>query len=251
MYTDFASVYDRLMADVDYEAWAAHYQRLMAQCGVPAKGKCVECACGTGSITLPLRRAGFQMTGVDLSGEMLACAMEKARKAGLQIPFVCQNMVELTVPRRVDCVLATCDGVNYLTTVDEVRNFFKAAYQALKPGGAFIFDVSTPEKLSKTLGNHTLFQDEEGFAYIWQNHYQESTAKVTLQLTIFVQRPDGAFDRFTEQQTQRAHSRTELRSWLKDAGFECISITGRMRLTQPHAGDDRWHICAKKPVEIE
>lgn len=103
MYTAFAKVYDRMMADVDYAGWAAHYQRLMQQMGVPARGRCVECACGTGSLTLPLRRAGYQMTGVDLSGDMLAEAMEKARAAGLMIPFICQDMTRLSVPRRVDC----------------------------------------------------------------------------------------------------------------------------------------------------
>ena len=41
----------------------------MRLAGVPDKGKCVECACGTGSLTLPLRRMGYQITGIDLSEE--------------------------------------------------------------------------------------------------------------------------------------------------------------------------------------
>ena len=79
MYTSFARVYDALMDTVDYAAWAEHYKQLMEACHVPAKGRCVECACGTGSLTLPLRKMGYQMTGVDVSEEMLAAAMEKAR----------------------------------------------------------------------------------------------------------------------------------------------------------------------------
>ena len=35
MYTAFASVYDRLMADVDYLAWARFYHELMERYGVP------------------------------------------------------------------------------------------------------------------------------------------------------------------------------------------------------------------------
>ena len=63
MYTAFARVYDALMDQVDYGAWARHYQALMEKYGVPRGGRCVECACGTGSITLPLKKAGYQMTG--------------------------------------------------------------------------------------------------------------------------------------------------------------------------------------------
>lgn len=246
MYTAFAQVYDTLMT-ADYAAWATHYARLMAAAGVPPKGRCVECACGTGNLTLPLRRAGYQITGVDLSEDMLARAMEKARQAGLTIPFVRQDMCALTVPRRVDCVLCTCDGVNYLTRPGQAAQFFAAAFAALRPGGALIFDVSTPDKLQNTLGNNTLTCDEDAIAYIWQNTFDEKTACVSLNLSIFQRRPDGAYNRLEERQVQRAHSRAELRRWLQDAGFASVAFYGRQRLTPPRQGDDRWHVVARKP----
>ena len=249
MYTAFAHVYDALMDAVDYAAWAQHYRALMTLCGVPGNGRCVECACGTGNLTLPLCRAGMRMTGVDLSEDMLAAAMDKARKAGLTIPFVRQDMRALVVPRRVDCVLATCDGVNYLTSPDQARAFFQAAFAALRPGGALIFDVSTPEKLAHSLGNQTLYSDDERISYIWRNHYDEKAACVTLALSVFVKRSDGAYDRLEERQVQRAHSRAELRAWLKEAGFGQIRFFGRLRMTPPRPGDDRWHATAVKPAE--
>lgn len=246
MYGAFARVYDALMDTVDYAAWAAHYKELMETCQVPPKGRVVECACGTGNLTLPLRRMGFQMTGVDLSEEMLAAAMEKGRTEGLTIPFVRQDMRALTVPRRVDCVLATCDGVNYLTSPEDAQAFFAAAYKALRPGGALIFDVSTPEKLSGTLGNNTLYSDDDTVSYIWRNRWDEKTSRVTLSLSLFVRREDGAYDRLEERQVQRAHDRKELRAWLAAAGFTDIAFYGRLRMTPPRTGDDRWHITALK-----
>ncbi len=246
MYGAFARVYDALMDTVDYAAWAAYYKTLMEKCQVPAKGRVVECACGTGSLTLPLRRMGYQMTGVDMSEEMLAAAMEKARTAGVMIPFVRQDMRQLTVPRRVDCVLATCDGVNYLTSPADAQAFFAAAFAALKPGGALIFDVSTPEKLSGALGNNTLYSDDDAVSYIWRNLWDEKTSRVMLSLSLFVRREDGAYDRIEECQTQRAHTRKELRAWLAAAGFADIAFYGRQRMTPPRKGDDRWHVTAMK-----
>ena len=246
MYTAFARVYDRMMASVDYAGWAEHYRQLLRLCGVGDKARCVECACGTGSLTLPLRRMGYQITGVDLSEEMLAAAMEKARAAGLNIPFVRQDMERLQVPRRVDAVLCTCDGVNYLAAPEKARAFFRAAYAALRPGGALIFDLSTPEKLSGTLGNHTLFSDDPEISYIWQNSWQEKTACVEMALSIFERQPDGRYLLLEERQTQRAHSRAELRQWLKEAGFDEIRFYGRLRMTAPRPGDERWHVTARK-----
>ena len=246
MYTAFARVYDRLMRTVDYEGWAGHYQALLAACQVPPDGRAVECACGTGNLTIPLRRGGLKLTGVDLSEEMLAAAKEKARAAGLNIPFVRQDMERLQVPRRVDAVLCTCDGVNYLAAPEKARAFFRAAYAALRPGGALIFDLSTPEKLSGTLGNHTLFSDDPEISYIWQNSWQEKTACVEMALSIFERQPDGRYLRLEERQTQRAHSRAELRQWLKEAGFDEIRFYGRLRMTAPRPGDERWHVTARK-----
>ena len=246
MYTAFARVYDALMESVPYAAWAQHYGQLMEQAGVPRQGRVVECACGTGSLTVPLQKMGYQMTGVDLSADMLEEAMKKARAAGVSIPFVRLDMRKLTVPRRVHCVLATCDGVNYLTDGEQAKEFFRAAYDSLRPGGALIFDVSTPDKLRNALGDRTLFSDDEGISYIWRNRFSPKDSRVEMDLSIFVRRDDGAYDRLEERQCQRAHTRRELRKWLEETGFTDIAFFGRLRMTPPRSGDDRWHVAAVK-----
>ena len=119
MYTDFAYAYDRLMNDVPYEAWARYYAGLLELYSIRPGARCVECACGTGSLTIPLAKLGFSMTGMDLSAEMLNLAQQKAREQGMLIPFVRQDMRRLAVQRPVDAVLATCDGPNYLTGSDD------------------------------------------------------------------------------------------------------------------------------------
>ena len=90
MYQAFAELYDELMNDVDYEGWADHYTRLLSIYGV-REGKICECACGTGGLTIPLFRRGFQVTGADVSQEMLWQAAQKSRKQGASIPFVRQD----------------------------------------------------------------------------------------------------------------------------------------------------------------
>ena len=78
-YGAFAEVYDLLMDDFDYPAWAQYYLKLLETAGVRPKTM-AECACGTGSMTIPFAEAGIRVTGVDLSGEMLEIAAEKARR---------------------------------------------------------------------------------------------------------------------------------------------------------------------------
>ena len=97
-YGAFAEVYDLLMDDFDYPAWAQYYLKLLETAGVRPKTM-AECACGTGSMTIPFAETGIRVTGVDLSGEMLEIAAEKARRAGVRPMFVCQDMAKLTLPR--------------------------------------------------------------------------------------------------------------------------------------------------------
>lgn len=251
MYTGFAEVYDQLMADVDYEGWAGFYAEMMKSFGVSTGSKACECACGTGSLTIPLNRAGYQMTGVDLSQEMLWIAAQRARKQGMGIPFVKQDMRELRLHRTMDAVLATCDGVNYLLTDQDALKFFTAAFQALRPGGGLFFDVSTPHKLKTKLGNQLLCEDTEDVTYVWQNEFHDKTGLIDMQLCFFVKEQDGRYRRIDEEQRQKAHEMQTLSSLLYQAGFGRVYAYGDRVQRSAKPTDQRWHFAAIKPEAAE
>ena len=248
MYQAFAELYDELMNDVDYEGWADYYVRLLSIYGVRGVKIC-ECACGTGSLTIPLYRRGFQMTGVDVSQEMLWQAAQKTRKQGIAIPYVRQDMRALNLHRPMDAVLATCDGVNYLLTEEDLLAFFRAAYRAVRPGGAFLFDVSTPYKLQHILCGGLLGEDREDITYLWQNTWHEKRKTVELDLTFFVRDGDGKYRRIDERQHQRAWDQQTLKETLWHAGFRAVSLYGDFGMNAATEKNQRWHIAASRGEE--
>ena len=248
MYDDFAGVYDTLMDDFDYDAWSAHYLSLVRGALGAQPARMAECACGTGSLTVRFAREGIAVTGVDLSPAMLRRAEEKARAWGVSCAFIRQDMRRLALTRRADAVLATCDGVNYLTAPEDVRAFFRAAHAALRPGGVLCFDCSTRHKLEDTMGDAFFGEEREGLAVLWQNRLNRQTHVVTMDVTFFVREEDGRYRRFRETHRQRAHDMQELRAWLEDADFEGVRFTGEMRMDAPRGDDLRLHCTAVKPA---
>ena len=240
-YNEFAAVYDALMRDVDRSKWIEYLIKLLAG----NNKRVVDCACGTGEISIGLAKAGHIVTGVDISEAMLAVAAEKARAAGFNIPFVCQDMCALALHRRVDAVISTCDGVNYLDSVEEMKRFFDAAHRALVPGGMLLFDISSRYKLQSVLGNNVFTLDEEDISYIWRNAYDAKTECVRMDLTVFTR--DGAmFRRFREEHIQRAHSRQEVMQALAEGGFEDISVYAAFTFKAPSDTAQRLQFVAVK-----
>lgn len=249
MYDDFAGVYDTLMDDYDYDAWSQYYLTLIHDSLGAYPTRAAECACGTGSLTVRFAKAGLNVTGVDLSASMLRRAEEKARKWGVEAAFVRQDMKKLELPRRVGAIMATCDGVNYLTTPQDVKAFFSAAYAQLLPGGVLCFDCSSRHKLEGIMGDAFFGEERDGLAILWQNTLNRESHVLTMDVTFFVRENDGRYRRFREQHHQRAHDEHEITAWLNEAGFTDIRAYGEMRMDAPKEDDIRIHYIARKPDE--
>lgn len=242
-YGAFAEIYDLLMDDFDYPAWAGYYLELLRRAGVEPKTLC-DCACGTGSLTVPFAERGIRVTGADLSGEMLEVAADKARKAGVQVMFVRQDMRRLRLPRPVDALVCGCDGVNYLLTDDCVHSFFCQAYAAIRPGGVLAFDISSPYKLERVLGDGFFGEERDEVAYLWSNRFDAQRRTVQMDLTFFRRQPGGLYRRFVETHTQRAHEPEKLKAMLEQCGFSSVRIYGDRTFEAPHADELRIHFSA-------
>ena len=242
-YGAFAGLYDALMDDVDYDAWAEYYMALIGRMGVEPRALC-DCACGTGAMSVRFAERGVKVTGVDLSGDMLELARQKALSRGVQVMFVRQDMCALTLPRPVDALVCACDGVNYLLDDDRLNAFFDRARQAVRPGGVLAFDISSPYKLRHTLGNNFFGEDRGDTAYLWSNRWDEAAQTVTMDLTFFTREADGRYRRFDELHVQKAHAPEHLMALMARSGFVNAQMLGDRRFDLPAADEPRVHIAA-------
>ena len=75
-YSFLAGVYDSLNSDFDYEGYADYIDSEIRKYEKIRSSLVLDLACGTGKITFALRDRGYDMTGVDLSEDMLSVARD-------------------------------------------------------------------------------------------------------------------------------------------------------------------------------
>ncbi|MFC0215849.1 class I SAM-dependent DNA methyltransferase [Paenibacillus chartarius] len=249
-YEQFASVYDRLMADMPYPDWLHFAESAWASYGIRPR-RVVDLGCGTGTLTIPLAAKGYRMTGIDLSEQMLAVAQSKleAAQSGSAAVFVDwqqQDMRDWAAAEPVDAVISFCDCLNYLTEEADIVATIRTAYRNLAPGGVLAFDVHTPRQLEEYAAAQPFTLDEDDIAYIWTCVFEEERCQIEHSITFFHEQASGLFRRFEETHVQRAYPLDWIAEELERAGFRDIRLTADFTGRAPTEESERAFFTAVK-----
>ena len=242
-YIDLASSYDRLTNDVDYRQTVDFYKEILYRESCHPR-TAVDLACGTGSVALLLAEEGWQVTGVDLSEEMLCVASQKAQNLANPPLFVCQDLSCLRLPRGVDLAVCALDSLDYILDPAACAEAICRVYKVLNPGGIFIFDVNTPEKLRAMDGQVFLDEDEDVYC-VWRGSFDEEENICSYGMDLF-QRNGDTWHRSFEEHQEYAYSQEQLHHFLKAAGFNDIRVYADRRFEAPRPGEQRIYFSARK-----
>ncbi len=244
-YEALAGSYDALTQDVPYEAILDYVEALLAHHGRQPE-TVLDLACGTGSLAALLAQKGYRVLAADASEEMLSMAYDKAQALDLPNPpfFICQRMEQLTLPEPVDLVVCTLDSLNYLTDPQDARRALGRIYEALKPGGAVIFDINTPEKLRSLDGQIFLDEDEDTYC-VWRAEFDEAENLCYYGMDLF-QRRGRLWQRSFEEHREYAYTPEALETYLREAGFQTICRYADRSLEPPAPGAQRIYFYGEK-----
>lgn len=242
-YGPLALRYDALTRDVDYGAWADYLEKHFARAGEVRS--VVDLACGTGSLTVELAGRGYEVTGVDLSPDMLAVAADKC--GALEPPplLLCQDMSRLRLMAPADAVVCCLDSLNYVTRPAAVQRAFRRVWEALRPGGLFLFDVRTPEMLRGMDGQICLDETEDTYC-VWRGTFSPKRNILGYEMDLFYADVRGGWSRASELHEEYAYDPADLARWLSEAGFEKIRQCGELVLRAPRPGEERVFFTARK-----
>ncbi len=242
-YRELAYSYDRLTNDVDYAAIVDFYWDILSSEGLQPR-TAVDLACGTGSVALLLAEKALQVTAVDMSPEMLCMASQKADNMNNRPTFVCQKLQDLHLPVGVDLAVCALDSIDYITDPADCQKAIHRIYKALNPGGCFIFDVNTPEKL-KAMDDQIFLDEDDNVYCVWRGEFDDTTNICTYAMDLF-QRSGDTWLRSYEEHQEYAYSAQQLTGYLKNAGFTSIDVFADRKLSAPREGEQRIYLKARK-----
>lgn len=222
LFSAIADFYEySLTHNCEYEKWARFVVDDVKK-HVGNTGKGIDVACGTGYFTRALKRAGYNLVGVDNSDEMLSFAIRETAKERLAIDYRKSDMTVLKSFEKADFITVINDGINYIPH-DKLNKTFKAFNACLKKGGLLHFDVSSEFKLKTIVGNQTFCEDEDDYSYIWFNDLHEN--KVDMSLSVFLKKGDAYIKRECDS-TEYIYSLNFIENALSECGFDLVSVKG-------------------------
>ena len=242
-YENLALSYDRLTNDVDYSATVDFYYEILKREGMTPR-TAVDLACGTGSVTAILAEKGLDVICVDMSEEMLTVAQQKTMELENAPQFVCQKLQQLVLPRGVDLAVCALDSLDYITEPEDCAEAIRRVYKVLNPGGIFIFDGNTPEKL-RAMDSQVFLDEDEDVYCVWRGEFDEQTNICSYGMDLFQRRGD-VWHRSFEEHREYAYSQEQLTAYLKSAGFTHIRVYADRRFEAPAEGEQRIYFKARK-----
>ncbi len=180
------------------------------------EGTVTDLGCGSGILARVMSDLGYDVLGVDLSPDMLALAQENAPRAR----FRNESLVDAAIPPSV-AVSAIGEALNYATDpragLTATTDVAQRVFDALAPGGVFLFDVATP---GRNLGLEVRERIHDHDDWTLMMRATETDNRLDRRITIFSLEPDGHWSRIDEHHVVHLYAPDELRSALEHIGFE-------------------------------
>ena len=236
-YSKFAKYYDSLMGEPKdkvafINSWIKKYNSKAISV--------LEIACGTGAI-LKLMEKQYEVSGLDLSKEMLNIAKKKIKKGN----FYCKDMTSFELCNKFDVILCIYDSINHLLKFGDWIKVFNNSSKHLNEKGLFIFDVNTLAKFDR-LGNtsNDFVQQLEKYIVVDKASKIENN-KLEFHTRIFENQKNNELKLFEEKVIEAAFQKDKILNALKKY-FYILTVFDPKRKSASKDSERLYFVCRLK-----
>ena len=148
----------------------------------------LDIACGTGALTIPLAKAGYDVTALDLSAPMITVSQAKLEKENLHAELIVSNMTDFKIDRKFSLAIIARGGFMHLLTSKEQRQTLMNIKEHLTDGGVLTFNHFQPypiiqaENIRAALDDYVLRSEYINHEGRKERIYQSSTYDYIMQI---------------------------------------------------------------------
>ena len=239
-YQGLAPVYDYVMRHVDYDEWVAYVQSLFERWDYSAT-RIVDLACGTGNISFELHRLNYEVTGIDLSGDMLRVAEAKGGNTGIE--FVQRDLCQLAGLGPFDAAVCMYDSFNYLLETEDLDEALTSVETIVRPEGLFIFDICTEHNSLRYFRDARDREIGPGFSFARHSYYE---VEERLQMNHFTIRFEGQDEPLEEHHVQHIYPVADLLDLLESSPFDLLGAFDGFTFKRGTEHSDRIHFALRR-----
>jgi SAM-dependent methyltransferase len=187
------------------------------------KGLVVDLGCGSGIWAQQLIQAGYDVLGVDISESMIRLARKKAPQA----KFIRSSYLDVQFPP-CDAVTSLGECLCYLfdskNGMSQLTRLFSRVYDALRPGGLFVFDIAQPGQITRNPRIRNFSGAD--WAVLLQAEENRKKMILTRHMTTFRRADYHHYRRSEETHRLRLYWAADLARVLRDIGFSARVLRG-------------------------
>jgi len=183
----------------------------------------LELGCGTGRVAIPLAKAGYMVTGIDLSDSMLAKALKNAEAESVRIEWIKGDIRDFNLDKRFQLIIFPFNTICHLYTLDDLEACFSCVRKHLNSDGRFIVSLFNP-RLDILMRDpskrypHAEYEGPDGKVVVTESNWYDRANQIN-RIKLFYRFPNRE-EEVIEELDMRIYFPKELDALLKYNGFE-------------------------------
>jgi len=220
-------------------------------------GSVLDLGCGTGRILVGLAEEGIDVTGLDVSREMLDICEEKLAALGREAPLVYGDIRSFDLSETFDTILIPGFTIQLLLSSEDLDACLKSCTRHLKPGGQLVVSTYLPwEMLESGLKRKPLEKkresdrDTSGESFAAWQGWEIDRIEQRLQLSNRFQKLDSAGEVLSEENLTMTlcwHLPYDMQRLLQKHGLGDISLYGDFTFDPPEADTEAIVYVGRRP----
>jgi len=247
LYADLSIYYDRFCQDIPYAQQAKTLQRLEQLFNESGGQQYLDIACGTGQLMEQAQAFGWQMTGLDNAAAMLSRASTRCPAAN----WIHADMVHIPAEPHYNFASCLLYSLHYTGNLERLQAFFQAVWQALVPGGFWVFDCVDKRGIDNSAGITTYYREaDEQFKFYSRWDYPGTGSRQSLQLSIELDSNNQQVY-WHDEHPMVAVSIVEVEHMLQSLGFQVTLLERNFeQLIAWQGASFNFLVVAQKPVYV-